>query len=95
MRNQSALSVDNLKTYASELALDRPRFDSALDSGKFAELVQRDIEEGMKLGINATPTIFINGRRVPAKSYDELKASVEAAFKALPQKEVRSMPMPD
>jgi len=95
MRNQSALSVDKLKAYASELALDRTRFDSALDSGKFAELVQRDIEEGMKLGINATPTVFINGRRVPAKSYDELKASVEAAFKALPQKEVRSMPMPD
>jgi protein-disulfide isomerase len=89
MRNQSALSVDNLKTYASELALDRPRFDSALDSGKFAEMVQRDIEEGMKLGINATPTVFINGRRVSAKSYDELKANVEAAFKALPQKEAR------
>ena len=89
MRNQSALSVDKLKAYASELALDRPRFDSALDSGKFAEMVQRDIEEGMKLGINATPTVFINGRRVAAKSYDELKANVEAAFKALLQKEAR------
>jgi len=89
MRNQSALSVDKLKAYASELALDRPRFDSALDSGKFAEMVQRDIEEGMKLGINGTPTVFINGRRVSAKSYDELKANVEAAFKALLQKEAR------
>lgn len=86
MRNQSALSVDKLKAYASELALDRVRFDSALESGKFAEMVQRDIDEGMKLGINATPTIFINGRRVSAKSYDELKASVEAAFKALPKR---------
>ena len=86
LRNQSALSVDKLKAYASELALDRPRFDSALDSGKFAEMVQRDIEEGMKLGIKATPTLFINGRRVSAKSYDELKANVEAAFKALPKK---------
>ena len=86
MRNQSALSMDKLKEYATELALDRPRFDSALGSGKFAEMVQRDIEEGMKLGINATPTVFINGRRVSAKSYDELKANVEAAFKALSQK---------
>jgi protein-disulfide isomerase len=49
-------------------------------------MVQRDIEEGMKLGINATPTVFINGRRVAAKSYDELKAIVEAAFKALSPK---------
>jgi len=89
MRNQSALSLDKLKDYASELALDRARFDRALESGKFAEIVQRDIEEGMKLGVNATPTVFINGRRVSAKSYDELKANVEAAFKALPQKEAR------
>lgn len=86
MRNQSELSMDKLKAYASELALDRPRFDSALESGKFADKVQRDIEEGMKLGINVTPTVFINGRRASAKSYDELKANVEAAFKALPAK---------
>jgi len=89
MRNQSALSVDKLKAYASELALDRTRFDSALDSGKFAAMVQHDIEEGMKLGINGTPTVFINGRRASAKSYDELKANVEAAFKALLHKDAR------
>jgi protein-disulfide isomerase len=82
LHNQSALTVDKLKGYASELSLDRTRFDSALDSGKFKESVQKDIEDGMRLGINGTPTIFINGRRVSAKGYDELKASVDAAFKA-------------
>jgi predicted DsbA family dithiol-disulfide isomerase len=86
LHNQSALTVDKLKGYASELALDRTRFDSALDSGKFAESVQRDIEDGMKLGINGTPTIFINGRRVSAKGYNELKAVVDAAFKAATMK---------
>jgi len=82
LRNQSALSVDKLKGYATELALDRTRFDKALDSGRFTESVQRDLEDGMKLGINATPTIFINGRRVSAKGYDELKAIIDAAIKA-------------
>jgi protein-disulfide isomerase len=86
LRNQSTLTVDKLKGYASEIALDRTRFDSALDTGKFSESVQRDIEDGMKLGINGTPTIFINGRRVSAKSYEELKATVEAAFKAVTPK---------
>lgn len=83
LRNQSALSVEKLKGYASELALDRTKFDTALDSGKFAESVQRDIEDGMKLGINGTPTVFINGRRVTAQGYDELKASVDAALKGV------------
>ena len=81
LQNQSALTVDKLKGYATELALDRTRFDAALDSGKFSESVQKDLEEGMKLGINGTPTIFINGRRVSAKSYEDLKASVNAALK--------------
>ena len=81
LRNQSALTVDKLKGYAKELALDQTKFDAALDSGKFAESVQRDVEDGMKLGINGTPTIFINGRRVSAKSYEDLKVSVEKALK--------------
>lgn len=86
MRNQSTLSVDKLKAFAGELALDQTRFDSALDSGKFAESVQRDLEDGIKLGINGTPTIFVNGRRVSAKGYDELKATVEQALKAAASK---------
>lgn len=81
LRNQSALGVDKLKSYATELALDRARFDSALDSGKFTEAVQRDVEEGIKLGINGTPTVFINGRRITMKGYEALKADVEAALK--------------
>jgi protein-disulfide isomerase len=40
----------------------------------------------MRLGVEATPTVFINGRRVSNKSYDDLKANVEAAFKALQAK---------
>jgi len=94
LHNQSALTVDKLKAYASELALDRTKFDSALDSGKFAESVQRDIDDGMKLGINGTPAIFINGRRVSVNGYDELKSIVDAAFKAAttakPQRSAKS-----
>ena len=82
MRNQSSLGVEKLKSFASELGLDRTRFDTALDSGKFAETVQRDVEDGMKLGLTGTPSLFINGRRVTAKTYEDLKASVDAALKS-------------
>ncbi|HET9712315.1 MAG TPA: thioredoxin domain-containing protein, partial [Pyrinomonadaceae bacterium] len=82
MRNQSSLGVEKLKSFATELGLDRARFDSALDSGKFAETVQRDVEDGMKLGLTGTPSLFINGRRVTAKTYEDQKASVDAALKS-------------
>jgi predicted DsbA family dithiol-disulfide isomerase len=63
-RNQSALGVDKLRQYATEVGLDRARFDASLDSGKFAEKVQRDVMDGHKLGINGTPTLYINGKRI-------------------------------
>lgn len=83
MRNQSALGVAQLKDYASEIALDRSRFDAALDSGRFEERVQSDLAEGLRLGINGTPTLFINGRRVSDRSYEALKATIEANLKAV------------
>ena len=82
MQNQSALEVEKLKTYACEVGLDQERFDTALDSGKFAEMVQRDIDDGIKLGLKGTPSVFINGRRVAATTYEDLKIRIEAALKS-------------
>ena len=81
-RNQSALGVDKLRQYATEVGLDRARFDAALDSGKFADKVQRDVIDGHKLGINGTPTLYINGKRVSDNSYESMKSAIEAALKA-------------
>lgn len=81
LQNQSSLSVEKLKSFASQLGLDRSRFDAALDSRKFADMVQADIDDGNRLGLKGTPSLFINGRRVSVKSYEELKESVDAALK--------------
>ena len=81
-RNQSALQVADLKRYAGEVGLDRARFDAALDSGKHAEAVRRDILDGEKVGVNGTPTFFINGRRTDERTYEVLKAALDAALKA-------------
>jgi predicted DsbA family dithiol-disulfide isomerase len=38
------------KKYASQLSLDRAKFDKALDTGKFAEKIQRDLQDGRTFG---------------------------------------------
>jgi protein-disulfide isomerase len=80
-RNQSKLGVDSLKQYASVLGLDRAKFDSALDTGKFAGKVDRDVSDGQRLGVTGTPTIFVNGKRMNDVTYEGLKAAIEAALK--------------
>lgn len=80
-KNQDALQVEKLKEYASQLGLDRAKFDQALDSGKFSDNVLRDVNEGEKLGVNSTPTVFINGKLIKDKSRESLKAAIDAALK--------------
>ena len=80
-QNHSALEVAKLKEYASQVGLDRKTFDEALDSGKHAEQVQRDLREGFRAGVDATPTLFVNGLRVRDASRESLKMAIEAALK--------------
>jgi protein-disulfide isomerase len=79
--NQSALDVPKLKEYATRAGLDRAKFDAMLDSGQFADKVERDVNDGNRIGVNATPTLFVNGRPITDRSYEGLKAAVEAALK--------------
>jgi hypothetical protein len=48
--------VASLKKYASDLGLDRTRFDAALDGGQYAMEVSRDVQDGETYGVDATPT---------------------------------------
>ena len=83
-RNQSALKPEQLKQYAQVIGLDRAKFDAALDSGRFAEKVERDINDGQRVGVSGTPTFFVNGRRTSDVTYEVLKAAIEAALKPAP-----------
>ena len=58
---QDRLSVDELKSKATRLGMDRGKFDSCLDSGRFAQQVQNDVREGTRAGVTGTPAIYING----------------------------------
>ena len=60
--NRQAMDVADLKTYAADLGLDQGAFDTCLDSGAKAEIVEASAKAGAKLGISGTPAFFINGR---------------------------------
>jgi protein-disulfide isomerase len=62
--NQAGLARDNLFAFARDLGLDMPRFRTCLDAPETVDLVREDVRAGSALGIQSTPTIFINGRRI-------------------------------
>lgn len=79
--NQKSLEVPKLKEYATQVGLDRARFNAALDAGQFADKVLLDQNEGNRLGVNSTPSIFVNGRPLSDRTYEGLKAMIDAALK--------------
>jgi len=78
--NQSTLDVDSLKKFATQVGLDRKRFDAELDSGKYIPVVRSDINDGDEYGVSATPTFFINGVVLTDYSGAGLRAAIEKAF---------------
>jgi protein-disulfide isomerase len=79
-KNQTTLEVESLKKYATQVGLDRKRFDAELDSGKYEPIVRKDLEEGDGYGIDSTPTFFINGVILTDYSGEGLKSAIEKAF---------------
>lgn len=59
---QNQLKEEDLKAKAAKLKLDSAAFNGCLTSGKYAERVKQDLQEGYNLGVAATPALFINGR---------------------------------
>lgn len=81
-KNQKALDVASLKKYASEIGLDRARFDAALDRGTYAAEVKKDLEDGEMYGVGVTPTIFVNGVQLRTLSAEGLKEAIDKAAAA-------------
>ena len=79
-KRQKALDVASLKKYATEIGLNRPKFDAALDSGTYQEEVKHDIEDGEMYGVGSTPTIFINGLQLTVLSADGLREAIDRAL---------------
>jgi protein-disulfide isomerase len=76
--NQQALQPDDLKKYAANVGVDAGKFNACLDTSKHAERVRDDVAQGTTLGVNSTPTVFVNGRRVSgAQPYEVFTALID------------------
>ena len=81
-QRQKALDVPSLKKYASELGLDRTRFDAELDKGIYAAEVKHDMDDGEMYGVGSTPSIFINGVLLTTLSAEGLREAIDHAAAA-------------
>ena len=75
--NQKDLSTQKLDEIAESVGLDMIQFKQDLLSQEVLSLIVRDVREGQKIGVAGTPTIFINGKHVKDRSFQNLSKLIE------------------
>jgi protein-disulfide isomerase len=76
--HQATMQLVNLQQHAVDLDLDTQAFGRCLDSGKFAASIAADMRVGEQLGVNSTPTMYINGRAaIGAQPFEYFKSVID------------------
>jgi protein-disulfide isomerase len=75
---QDRLDAASLKQHAAALGLDPIKLDQCLTSGAGNREVEEDLKKGEALGVEGTPTFFVNGRAVASPSVDAISQAIEA-----------------
>lgn len=66
--------------FASDLGLDLSAYDAAYDDPATLERVRLDIADGEALGVQGTPTFFLNETRLQPRSYEDLTGALDEAL---------------
>ncbi len=67
--------------YAEQLNLDMEQFKTDVNSREVKDRVMRDKNAGIGIGVNATPTFFLNGKKIQnPRGYEAFKSLLDAAI---------------
>ncbi len=86
--NQGGFNKDKLKGFAKDLGLKQDQFDQCLDSGKFTQRVQEQTQAAQQLGVQSTPSFFVNEwlllGALPIEEFDSYIAKAKAGQRPPP-----------
>ncbi len=75
--------MEQFEAYAKLIGLDIEKFKGDVENKKYEEKIQQGINDGNAVGVQATPTFFINGEEIRGGlPYNEFKAKIDAALES-------------
>ena len=82
-KNYNRLNDQKIQEIVKQLNLDQTKFNEDTKSPVEAARVRQDYEEGIRLGVRGTPTVFINGKQFRKKrSMKNMEAVIDEALEA-------------
>lgn len=81
--NQDHLERKDLVGYADSLHLDVKQFERCLNDPSVATIVEDERKAGERLGVNSTPSLFLNNTLIRGVgTYEQVKKAIEDELKA-------------
>jgi protein-disulfide isomerase len=82
--NNGNLNANLFLKIAREVGLDEGKFASCVAARKHRALVEQETAEGRQLGVNATPTTFVNGLEIRGLAPNDTRVidAIEAALRS-------------
>jgi protein-disulfide isomerase/uncharacterized membrane protein len=69
-----------IERFNDSVGIAKDKIDECISSNRHSEKIRQDIEEGARLGLEGTPTLFINRKKVPSSpSFEVLDSIIEYA----------------
>ena len=75
--NYNRLSDQKIREIAQKVGLDMEKFDKDRKDPELKAIVERDFQEGARIGVRGIPTIFVNGRQLKNRSFQGFQAAIE------------------
>lgn len=66
------------------MALDSPDFDTLVKSSQIKKRVQKDLQEGNRIGVRGTPAVFVNGKRLKNRRLEGFCSAIDKELKLFP-----------
>ncbi|MDP3941348.1 MAG: thioredoxin domain-containing protein [bacterium] len=80
-QGQQEITLDTVKGWAKDLRLDTNKFNQCIDQEKYKDLIDKDIADAITASAEATPTFYINGKRVVgAVPFAQFKTALDSAL---------------
>ncbi|MFH1620536.1 MAG: DsbA family protein [Patescibacteria group bacterium] len=74
--------ADNIVSFGKDIGLDETKFKACVDSGKYVDKINRDMDEASQAGVEGTPATFINGTLISgAVPIEAFKTEIDAILK--------------
>jgi predicted DsbA family dithiol-disulfide isomerase len=87
--NPRRIQVATMKEVAPSLGLDAGELETCVLGHRYSDEVAEQMGQAEELGVNSTPTFFVNGRKMSERSYEAFSRLIDEELKILQREKPR------